>query len=509
MKPKRMKVDRISAGESRPGGGEACRRRSGAARGEAAPASGTTRPQKTDVAVRETRTRNAEERQTRRRVAASELSGTANSRAARRSAFDKRRGDAGFRREGGESGLAAQTRAVQAPGERPEFAPRPVRGEKRFGSEPATRSRSYWLRSRQFARPDGREPGGSAGNRRPKPGGESGHFAASGLPLRPRPRFERPQSGAKGDRPNLNGPRLRQDRRASALSSAPGAACNSQRSRDWKRTNSPPLSALLANAASFQRADRRQTDDSRSRPEQELWCAARPKRFGPRDRATGRAPNRRGQVIALKGRIESRGRSRSPDPKARAFSKAAASAEGTRQTGTGLPKQGLSGGEAQRISAAGQQTRRSASGAVSLANRRLTQCVPKAAHAADERGRAADGEADEVALVFARVNDHAGFNGGKRGAFVLRNAQLRIDNGIGVERAVDGREQSVHAFAGERRNGSATAPSPFGLEFVRESRAARSSSGSRSILLRTSMRGLERHSSSPRTFSTCAFCSSP
>jgi len=49
----------------------------------------------------------------------------------------------------------------------------------------------------------------------------------------------------------------------------------------------------------------------------------------------------------------------------------------------------------------------------------------------------------------------------------------------------------------------------FGLELAREIKAARSSSGSRSILLRTSIRGLESESSSPRTFSTCAFCSAP
>ncbi len=77
----------------------------------------------------------------------------------------------------------------------------------------------------------------------------------------------------------------------------------------------------------------------------------------------------------------------------------------------------------------------------------------EAAHAADERGGAADGEADEIAFVFARVNDHAGFNGCESRAFVLGNAEFRFDDGVGVERGVDGGEQSGNAFAGERGNG--------------------------------------------------------
>jgi len=75
----------------------------------------------------------------------------------------------------------------------------------------------------------------------------------------------------------------------------------------------------------------------------------------------------------------------------------------------------------------------------SLAGCSTFSCT-EAAHAADERGGAADGEADEIALVAAGVDDHAGFNGGERGAFVLRNAQLGFDDGVGVERGVDGRE---------------------------------------------------------------------
>ena len=64
----------------------------------------------------------------------------------------------------------------------------------------------------------------------------------------------------------------------------------------------------------------------------------------------------------------------------------------------------------------------------------------EAAHAADERGRAADGEMNEIALVGARVDDHAGFDGGERGALVLRDAQFGIDDGVGVKSRVDGRK---------------------------------------------------------------------
>ena len=48
------------------------------------------------------------------------------------------------------------------------------------------------------------------------------------------------------------------------------------------------------------------------------------------------------------------------------------------------------------------------------------------------------------------MNDHSSLYGGENRAFVLRNAQLSFDNGVGVERGVDGREQSRDAFAGER-----------------------------------------------------------
>jgi len=137
----------------------------------------------------------------------------------------------------------------------------------------------------------------------------------------------------------------------------------------------------------------------------------------------------------------------------------------------------------------------------------------EAAHSAYEGCGAGDGESDEVAFVGARVDDHAGFDSCEGSAFVLGDAELGFDDGVGVESGVDGLEQGFEAFAGEggeRDLGTFTVGSgagagallPFGLEFVRESRAARSSSGSRSILLSTSMRGLERHSSSPRTFST-------
>jgi hypothetical protein len=38
------------------------------------------------------------------------------------------------------------------------------------------------------------------------------------------------------------------------------------------------------------------------------------------------------------------------------------------------------------------------------------------------------------------MHNHSGFNGSERRAFVLRNTQLGFDDGVGVERGVDGRE---------------------------------------------------------------------
>ena len=75
-------------------------------------------------------------------------------------------------------------------------------------------------------------------------------------------------------------------------------------------------------------------------------------------------------------------------------------------------------------------------------------------HAPHERRWAADGEVDEVAIVAARVNDHAGVDCGESGAFVLRDAEIGFDDGIGVERAVDGREEGGDAFAGEGGGGN-------------------------------------------------------
>ena len=72
----------------------------------------------------------------------------------------------------------------------------------------------------------------------------------------------------------------------------------------------------------------------------------------------------------------------------------------------------------------------------------------KTAHAADERGGTADREVNEVALVITRVDDHSGLDGGEHGAFVLRDAQFGIDDGVGVKSRIDGREQGGNAFAG-------------------------------------------------------------
>ena len=78
---------------------------------------------------------------------------------------------------------------------------------------------------------------------------------------------------------------------------------------------------------------------------------------------------------------------------------------------------------------------------------RMTSCLfdvslrTEAAHAADERGRSADGEVDEVAFVVARMDDHARFNGGEHCAFVLRDTKISVDDGIGVERIINGNKQ--------------------------------------------------------------------
>ena len=70
----------------------------------------------------------------------------------------------------------------------------------------------------------------------------------------------------------------------------------------------------------------------------------------------------------------------------------------------------------------------------------------KTAHAADQRGGTADREANEVAFVIARVDDHAGLDGGEHRSLVLRDAQLGIDDGVGVKSRIDGREQRVECL---------------------------------------------------------------
>jgi len=73
----------------------------------------------------------------------------------------------------------------------------------------------------------------------------------------------------------------------------------------------------------------------------------------------------------------------------------------------------------------------------------------EAAHSAYEGCGAGDGESDEVAFVGARVDDHAGFDSCEGSAFVLGDAELGFDDGVGVESGVDGLEQGFEAFAGE------------------------------------------------------------
>ena len=73
----------------------------------------------------------------------------------------------------------------------------------------------------------------------------------------------------------------------------------------------------------------------------------------------------------------------------------------------------------------------------------------EAAHSAYEGCGAGGGEADEVAFVGARVDDHAGFDSCEGSAFVLGDAELGFDDGVGVESGVDGLEQGFEAFAGE------------------------------------------------------------
>ena len=108
--------------------------------------------------------------------------------------------------------------------------------------------------------------------------------------------------------------------------------------------------------------------------------------------------------------------------------------DGTRQAPPCLPILGICGTPETEPSASLRMT-------TSRSFRRLDGILcAEAAHAAQERGRAADGECDNVAIVLSRVNDHAGFNRGERRTLLLRHAEFRIDDGIGVQRAIDGRE---------------------------------------------------------------------
>ena len=60
---------------------------------------------------------------------------------------------------------------------------------------------------------------------------------------------------------------------------------------------------------------------------------------------------------------------------------------------------------------------------------------------------------DQVAFVLARCDHHSGLDHRQHRALLLRNAQLRREDRIGVERPVDRFQQRVHAFAAARRDG--------------------------------------------------------
>jgi len=116
----------------------------------------------------------------------------------------------------------------------------------------------------------------------------------------------------------------------------------------------------------------------------------------------------------------------------------------------------------------------------------------EAAQAADERGWAADGQVDEVAFVFAGVNDHAGFDSGEGCAFVLGNAEIGVDDGVGVERGVDGREESIDAFAGGGRKSDRCVFSSDGDARVPTLRAKNARRRYRALAFWTSVRPIQQ-----------------
>ncbi len=92
--------------------------------------------------------------------------------------------------------------------------------------------------------------------------------------------------------------------------------------------------------------------------------------------------------------------------------------------------------------------------------RRMTdRCLPRCrvthtvgTQATDQRRRAAHAQVHEVAFVLAQSHHHARVNCRQHRTLVLRNAQLRIENRVRLQRLVDCFEQRVHAFAGLRRD---------------------------------------------------------
>jgi len=79
---------------------------------------------------------------------------------------------------------------------------------------------------------------------------------------------------------------------------------------------------------------------------------------------------------------------------------------------------------------------------------------------------------NQIAFVVARVDDHAGFDGGEHCSLMLRHAQVGINDGVGVERGVDRVEDGFEAFAGERRYRHSRAPRFGSIVVARKQRGA-------------------------------------
>ena len=104
----------------------------------------------------------------------------------------------------------------------------------------------------------------------------------------------------------------------------------------------------------------------------------------------------------------------------------------------------------------GQETHRTADQEVGATNLRINRSLlpqPVLPQPAHERGRTADGESHEIALVLPAMNNHACFNGRQHSALLLRNPHFDREDQVDVQGAVNGLKKRLGSLARASRDG--------------------------------------------------------